>query len=342
MIRKNIDDNMKEAMFYDKLSDYKVKCYLCHHRCIISKGKRGICRVRENKRGILYSLVYGKIVANNIDPIEKKPLFHFYPGSLTYSISTVGCNFRCLHCQNWSISQFDNSEIVGMEIPPEKIVVNAIENKCKSISYTYTEPTVFYEYAYETASLAHKKGLKNIFVTNGYISKDALKEFSPYLDGANIDLKSMSKSFYRNICGAKLQPVLDNIKIYHDLNIWIELTTLIIPGYNDDLKQLKKIADYIKNIDADIPWHVTAFSPTYKLTDAVSTHIETLRNAVEIGKNSGLRYVYQGNVREGENTYCEKCGNLLIERNIYNINKYNIKSDTCSFCGTHIAGKWIL
>ena len=333
---------MKEAMFYDKLEGDKVKCNLCNHQCVISTSKRGICNVRENRGGVLYSLVYGKVAANSIDPVEKKPLFHFYPGSATYSIATVGCNFRCLHCQNWSISQVENGEIFGKEIPPGKIVNNAIDSRCKSIAYTYTEPTIFYEYAYDIAKLAHKKELKNIFVTNGYISKDALEEFSPYLDGANIDLKSMSESFYKNVCGAKLQPVLNNIKLYYDLGIWIEVTTLIIPGYNDGSDELKKIAEFIGNIDTNIPWHVTAFRPTYKLTDAPSTPVETLRKAVKLGKKAGLKYVYQGNVREGENTYCPKCGKLLIERNIFSTTENNIKNDNCLFCGEHIEGRWTI
>jgi len=329
-------------MFYNKLEGGKVKCNLCNHQCVISTGKRGICHVRENRGGILYSLVYGKVVANSIDPIEKKPLFHFYPGSTAYSIATAGCNFRCLHCQNWNISQVENGEIFGKEIPPEKIVDDAINSGCKSIAYTYTEPTIFYEYAYDIAKLAHKKGLKNIFVTNGYISKDALEEFSPYLDGVNIDLKGMSKSFYKHVCGAKLQPVLDNIKLHYDLGIWVEVTTLIIPGYNDGSDELKKIAEFIRNIDINIPWHVTAFRPTYKLTDAPSTPVETLRKAAEIGKKAGLKYVYQGNIGEGENTYCPKCGKLLIERNIFSTTENNIKNDNCSFCGEHIEGRWII
>ena len=331
---------MKEAMYYDKIDGNKVKCNLCNHLCVISEGKRGICRVRENRRGILFSLVYGNAVANNIDPIEKKPLFHFYPGSTSYSLSTVGCNFSCSHCQNWSISQVDSGRIYGKEISPKRIVKNAIDGGCKSIAYTYTEPTVFYEYAYDIAKLAHEAGLKNIFVTNGYISRDALKEFSPYLDGANIDLKSIRKSFYKKVCGAKLQPILDNINLYHNLDIWIEITTLIIPGHNDGSEELKKIAEFIGSINADIPWHVTAFHPTYKFIDIPSTQVKTLRKAVDIGKKAGLKYVYQGNVREGENTYCPNCGKLLIERNIFRITENYIKNDNCSFCGEHIVGEW--
>jgi pyruvate formate lyase activating enzyme len=329
---------MKEAMFYQKLKGNKVRCNLCHHRCVISKGKRGICRVRENRNGILYSLVYGKIVSSNIDPIEKKPLFHFYPGSTAYSIATVGCNFHCLHCQNWEISQVKN-EIVDKEVTPDDIVQNAINNGCQSIAYTYTEPTIFFEYAYDIAKIAHGKGLKNLFITNGYITEEALRKISSYLDAANIDLKSMNDGFYNKVCGAKLQPVLDNIKLYHDLDIWVEVTTLIIPGYNDDSNELKRIAEFITNIDLGIPWHVTGFYPAYKLNDISSTSVETLRKAVEIGRKAGLEYIYQGNINQGENTYCPYCGELLIERDNFSTTVNNIEKEVCPYCGKHIAGR---
>lgn len=332
---------MKEAMFYQKLEGDRVRCDLCNHRCVISQLKKGICQVRENRDGILYSLVYGKVAASNVDPIEKKPLFHFYPGSTAYSIATVGCNFRCLHCQNWTISQPENGEIVGKEITPGRVVKNAIDSRCQSVAYTYTEPTIFYEYAYDVAEIAHEKGLKNLFITNGYISEEALKEISLYLDAANIDLKTMSDSFYKNICGGKLQPVLDNIKLYHNLGIWIEVTTLIIPGYNDDSDELKNIAEFIRKIDASIPWHVTRFYPAYRLSDIPPTSLETLRKVVEIGKKAGLEYVYQGNVREGENTYCPRCGRLLIKRDGFNTVVNKIKNGSCPYCGKHIAGKGI-
>jgi pyruvate formate lyase activating enzyme len=329
---------MKEAMFYQKLEGNKVRCNLCHHRCVISEGKRGICQVRENRKGVLYSLVYGKVVASNVDSIEKKPLFHFYPGSIAYSIATVGCNFHCLHCQNWEISQV-KSEIFSKDIDPDSVVKNAINNGCQSIAFTYTEPTIFYEYAYDIAKVSHGKGLKNLFITNGYSSEEALKEISPYLDATNIDLKSMSDGFYNKVCGAKLQPVLDNIKLYHDLGIWIEMTTLIIPGYNDDSDELKHIAEFIINIDASIPWHVTGFYPAYKLNDVSSTSVETLRKAVEIGRKAGLEYVYQGNINQGEKTYCPECGKLLIKRESFSITVNNIKNGDCPFCKNHIAGK---
>lgn len=324
-------------MFYQKLKDNKVRCDLCHHRCVISEGNKGLCKVRENRNGILYSLVYGKVIASHVDPIEKKPLFHFYPGTTAYSIATVGCNFHCLHCQNWDISQLI-SGIVGEEMNPETIVENAMNNRCKSIAYTYTEPTIFYEYAYDIAKIAHKKNLKNLFITNGYISGEALREISPYLDAANIDLKGMDDSFYKKICGAKLQPILDNIKLYHDLGIWLEITTLIIPGHNDDLEGLKSIAKFISDIDDAIPWHVTGFYPAYKLNDVSPTPKETLRKAVGIGKEVGLEYIYQGNIRQGENTYCPSCGKLLISRDNFITTVNNISKDACPSCGKRISG----
>ena len=331
---------MKEALFYKKLDEKKVKCNLCNHKCIIKKGERGFCNVRENNNGILFSLVYGKVIANNIDPIEKKPLFHFQPGSKSYSIATEGCNFKCSHCQNYGISQKLNSEIYGNTMLPETIVKDAIDMGCKSISYTYTEPTIFYEYAYEITKIANKKKLKNIFVTNGYISKEALEFISPFLDGANIDLKAMNNQFYKNICKASLKPVLDNIQLFYDLGIWIEITTLIIPGYNDNINELKKIANFIKNIDENIPWHITRFHPDYKFVEIPSTDIETLNKFIDIGIKSGLKYVYQGNVGKGEDTFCPKCKNLIIKRNFSNISKLNIFDNHCSFCNEPIKGIW--
>lgn len=328
---------MKEAMFYKKLKDQKVRCELCPHQCVILSGKRGLCRVRENKEGILYCLNYLKLVAVHIDPIEKKPLFHFYPGSKSYSIATVGCNFHCLHCQNWTISQVQEDQIVGETMSPEKVVKNALDSHCLSISYTYTEPTIFYETAYDIAVLAHENGLKNVFVTNGYISPEPLKYIAPHLDAANIDLKAMSEDFYRKVCGAKLHHVLERIKQYYELGIWIEITTLIIPGYNDSNAELEKIAEFIAGIDKGIPWHVTAFYPTYRLTDAPPTPSSTLKRAYQIGKDKGLDYVYEGNLGEGENTFCPSCGRLLVNRNYFTINN-RIRDDKCPYCGEKIRG----
>jgi pyruvate formate lyase activating enzyme len=333
---------MKEALFYEKLENHAVQCHLCAHHCVIARGKRGICGVRENRGGILCTLVYGRSIAENIDPIEKKPLFNFLPGSKSFSIATAGCNFRCLHCQNHDISQMPRNRdvIMGRNLSPNDIVSLAKQNGCESISYTYTEPTIFYEYAYDIAKLASAEGLKNVFVTNGYITEEPLRKISPYLDAANIDLKSFTEGFYKKICGAKLQPVLDAIKLYRDLNIWIEITTLIIPTHNDSPPELEQIASFIKDLGTDIPWHITAFHPTYRLTNQSPTPVSALIQAREIGIRAGLRYVYVGNVpgERGENTYCYKCGELLIERYGFKIVTNRMSDAQCPKCQAKIDG----
>ncbi|MCW4016507.1 MAG: AmmeMemoRadiSam system radical SAM enzyme [Candidatus Bathyarchaeota archaeon] len=334
---------MKEAMFYKKLDNNVVNCNLCSHRCQkIADSKTGICGVRKNLDGKLYSLVYGRVVARSVDPIEKKPLFQFLPGSMSYSIATVGCNFRCDNCQNFDISQLpkERNVIVGHETSPEEIVFAAKYNNCKSIAYTYSEPTIFFEYALDVAKLAKKEGLKNVFVTNGYITKEALMEIAPYLDAANIDLKSFSDDFYKKRCGARLQPVLDSIELYKKLGIWTEITTLIIPTLNDSEDELQKIAEFIKNVGEDTPWHISQFHPMYKLPDLPRTPVATLRKARQIGLDAGLRYVYEGNVpgETGENTYCPKCKKQLIQRFGYSIQQNNIKNSKCVYCGTKIDG----
>lgn len=333
---------MREASYYEKLEDLKVRCNLCYHHCLIGDGKRGICGVRENRGGTLFSLVYGKPCSYHVDPIEKKPLFHFFPGSRAFSIATVGCNFRCLHCQNYEISQSSKEgQIFGFQMSPEEVVAHALATDSKSISYTYTEPTVFFEYAFDTARLAKEKGLYNNFVTNGYTEIAPLKDISPYLDGANIDLKSISNDFYKRVCGAELENVLKTIRAYKELGIWIELTTLIIPGLNDDRDELKRIASFIKNeLGPETPWHVTAFYPTYKMLDRPRTSPKVLREAREIGLSEGLYYVYEGNVpgTEGENTYCYNCGKLIIGRFGFSLTQYNVVNGTCKYCGSRIHG----
>ncbi|MFZ6007185.1 MAG: AmmeMemoRadiSam system radical SAM enzyme, partial [Nitrospirota bacterium] len=328
-------------MLYEKVADGKVKCHLCNHSCTISPGKRGICAVRENRDGTLYTLVYGKVIARHIDPIEKKPLFHFYPGSRSYSIATVGCNFRCLHCQNYEISQYPKEypDIPGEEMTPEQVVRDAELTGCKSISYTYTEPTIFFEFAYDCARLAHEKGIKNVFVSNGYTSPEATRLIAPYLDANNIDLKG-DENFYKKVAGAKLQPVLDTIKLMKELGVWVEVTTLIIPTYNDSEEFLKWTAEFVKSVDTAMPWHVTQFYPTYKLTDQPRTPIKTLRMARDIGLKAGLKYVYEGNVpgEGGENTYCHSCGELLIERFGFSLTTIKMKDSKCSKCGAQIDG----
>jgi pyruvate formate lyase activating enzyme len=330
-------------MFHNKLEGNVVHCHLCSHRCRIREGKRGICGVRENKDGTLYSLVYGKLVARHVDPIEKKPLFNFLPGSSAYSIATVGCNFRCENCQNWEISQSPKPQrpIAGEDVSPEEVVKAAKRLGCESIAYTYTEPVIFMEYAYDTAKLAVENGIKNIFVTNGYITEEALKEVAPYLHAANIDLKSFSDQFYRKNCGARLEPVLEAIQLHKKLGIWIEITTLIIPGLNDSEENLTKIAEFIHDLDPGIPWHISRFYPAYQLIDLPPTPVETLRKARQIGSKVGLRYIYQGNVPgEGENTYCYECGELLIERYGYRVVENRITDSDCPGCSVKIDGLW--
>ena len=334
---------MKEAMLYERLSDGRVKCNLCSHRCVIKDGSYGICGVRQNIDESLFSLAYDKIIASHIDPIEKKPLFQFYPGSRSYSIATVGCNFTCKHCQNFDISQFPGEKkgyIVGERIGPEEVVKGADSSGCKSIAYTYTEPTIFFELAYESAKIAHSKGIKNIFVSNGFMTSEALSKISPYLDGINIDLKAFNDKFYKEICGGRLEPVLENIKLAKKLGIWIEVTTLIIPTLNDSQNELRKIAEFIKDVDKDIPWHISQFYPTHKLTNLSRTPVETLHMAREIGIKTGLHYVYEGNVpgMGNESTYCYKCGELLIERWGYSIIKNIVKDSYCPSCKNSIAG----
>jgi len=333
---------MKEAMFYTREREKLVRCGLCRFGCLISDGARGNCGVRENSGGTLYSLVYGKLCAEHVDPIEKKPLFHVMPGSKSYSIATEGCNFHCRHCQNYSISQVErNAPIRGREQTPQDVVQLAMDNKCESISYTYTEPTIFYEFAYDTARLAREAGLKNLFVTNGYISREALATIAPFLDAANIDLKGFSEEFYRDTVHARLSEVLDSIIAYRKHGIWLELTTLIIPGLNDSDSELQGIAEFIvTNLGVDTPWHVTQFYPTHKLTNRPRTPLATLLRARDIGIAAGLHYVYEGNVPGdgGENTYCPSCSALLIKRYGYVIETNRISNGTCPDCNAAIAG----
>jgi pyruvate formate lyase activating enzyme len=335
---------MKQAMFQETKEEKKVQCSLCSHRCLIPPGKRGICGVRENKDGILYTLVYDKVIARHVDPIEKKPLFHFLPGSQSFSIATPGCNFHCRHCQNADISQLPRDRdgmIVGEALSPREIVNAALASGCASISYTYTEPTIYFELAYDTARIAAAEGLKNVFVSNGFTTPEALREIKPYLHAANIDLKGYTDEFYKKICGARLQPVLDAIRLYRELGIWIEITTLVIPGHNDSDDELKAIAQFIKSVGEDIPWHVSRFHPTYKLTDRPVTPVETLKRASRIGFDAGLRYVYEGNILgEGEDTVCWSCRKTLVKRIGFSVRETLIKDGMCGYCGVPIAGVW--
>lgn len=340
---------MHEAQFYRKGKDDEVKnevfCELCAHHCRIKDGHRGLCAVRENRKGVLYSLVYGWLVAEHVDPIEKKPLFHVLPGSRSYSISTVGCNFRCRHCQNFSISQpgvFAADAVPGTLRSPEDVVSSALSNGCQSISYTYVEPTIFFEFAYDCSVLAREQGLKNIFVSNGYMEDKPTRKLAPVLDAINIDIKAFSDDFYRQICGARLQPVLDTVRLMHELGVWVEVTTLVIPGLNDSEAELTEIAEFIASVDPSMPWHVTGFHPTYKLTDRPATSASSLQKAREIGLAAGLRYVYEGNIpgAGGENTVCPSCQARLINRLGYTIQENRLVDGCCPQCGEPIAGVW--
>lgn len=336
---------MKEALLYKKLKGDRVHCALCAHRCVIESGKRGICAVRENRDGTLYTLVYGKVVASHVDPIEKKPLFHFLPGTKSFSVATAGCNFRCEHCQNYEISQLPRERpdlvIPGREMSPEDVVEAAVRSGSESIAYTYTEPTIFFEFALDCAKLARKRGLKNVFVSNGFMTPESTRLIAPYLDADNIDLKG-GKEFYRKICSARLEPVKKTIKLMKELGIWVEVTTLVIPGLNDSDEDLKEIVRFLISVDPGIPWHVTQFYPTYKMLDRPRTPIETLRRARRIGLEEGLRFVYEGNVpgEKGESTYCPSCGETLIERFGYTIERMSLKDGACPECGEKIEGLW--
>lgn len=331
-----------EARLYDRLENRRVQCHLCAHRCRISEGKRGICAVRENRNGTLYSLVYGRTVSQHIDPIEKKPLAHFYPGTTAYSIATVGCNFHCEWCQNANISQMprETGLIVGERAAPEEIVSAAKRARCRSIAYTYTEPTVFFEYAYDTARLARQDGIANVYVTNGFMTEEMLKAFDGYLDAANVDLKAFRDETYRRYVGGRLQPVLDSLKLMKDLGIWVEVTTLVVPDINDDDEELRDAARFVaQELGPETPWHISRFFPGYQLRHVPPTPVRTLNRALEIGEEEGLRYIFAGNVPGEANTECHACGELLIRRAGYRILGNRVApGQVCPNCGTPVAG----
>lgn len=290
---------MKEAILYQKLEDGKVKCAVCSHRCTIAEGRRGICGVRENRGGTLYSLNYGIAVSVAIDPIEKKPLYHFMPGTKTYSFAAVGCNLCCAWCQNWEISQSPKPDkpVEGYEVPPKEHIRQAIAHSCPSISYTYSEPTIFVEYALDTMILAQKEGLKNIWVTNGFMSPETLERIIPYLDAANVDLKGSRGDVYEKYCGAHAEPIMESLKILHQAGVHIEVTTLVVPGVNDKPAQLKEVAEFIANqLSRDVPWHISRFFPAWKMSETPITPLETLKMAQAIGKEAGLKHIHLGNV----------------------------------------------
>jgi len=333
---------VREAYLYKKLSGNRAQCQNCAHYCIIEPGKRGICGARENQNGKLYSLVYGKVVAVHIDPIEKKPFFHFLPGSYSLSIATVGCNFRCLNCQNYDISQVPKPDkpVLSEDLQPEEIVKIALKNKLPSISYTYTEPAIFLEYALDTMKLAKKAGLKNNFVSNGFMSPESAKMVIPYLDANNIDIKSFSNDFYKENCGGRLQPVLDTAKLMKKSGVWVEITTLVIPTLSDSEGMFKSITKFIRNeLGPETPWHISQFSGaiSWKLQHLPDTSVETLQTVYQIGKEAGLKYVYTGNVPglPSEDTFCPNCHALCIDRTNYIIHRHD-KAGLCLKCGADL------
>jgi len=335
-----------EAFLYEAAGKGRVRCFLCSHRCVIADGHRGICAVRENRGGTLETLVYGKLIARHVDPIEKKPLFHFLPGSLSYSIATVGCNFRCRFCQNADIAQMpaDHQGIIdGERSSPEQVVEAALRAGCSTIAYTYTEPTVYFEFAYDTAKRARDRGIRNVFVTNGYMTPEALDMIAPYLDAANVDLKAFSDDFYKEQCGAVRSHVMATLVKMREVGVFVEVTTLVIPGLNDDETELKDLAAFlVDSLGPETPWHVSRFHPTYRLMDRPSTPVATLLRAREIGMEAGLRYVYTGNIpgQGGEDTLCHRCRTPLVQRMGYRIIRQLSEGGRCPSCGTVAYGVW--
>lgn len=335
---------MKKALLYEKAGEgHAVRCLLCAHQCHLKEDHVGVCRVRKNIGGELYSLNYDKVSATHADPIEKKPLYHFLPASTSFSIATMGCNFKCKFCQNHSLSVVQSeTRIFGEPISPEELVGMAERYGSESIAYTYSEPTIYFELMLETAKLASEKGIKNIMVTNGYMSAQALEMMAPWLDGANIDLKAFRETFYKEYCGGRLAPVLETIKGMKERGIWVELTTLLIPGLNDDNREIKELVSFIVEVDDAIPWHVSRFFPQHRLVDVPPTPTGSIYDVLEMGKEMGLKFVYAGNVAGDEfaNTRCPACHAVLIQRSGYYTRVLNLTHGKCGSCQQPIAGVW--
>jgi len=333
-----------EALLWKPVKGKLLECFLCAHRCKIPEEAFGFCGMRQNIDGKLFTFAYGNVIASHVDPIEKKPLYHFLPGSTSYSIATIGCNFRCGFCQNWTISQVSQKKdaVEGYELKPEEVVREALKTDCASISYTYTEPTIFFEYAYDISVIARQKGIFNVFVTNGYMTKEAIDAIAPYLDAANVDLKFFSDASYEKICKGSLQPVLESIRYLREKGVWVEVTTLVIPGQNDTDKELAGIAGFLSGISEEIPWHISRFHPDYEFTGTGPTPVKTLERAQRIGKESGLKYIYLGNVQPGNDTVCPKCGAVMFERSGFAAVKTSFLNEDgkCVKCGAGIPGIW--
>ena len=334
-----------KARYWQALENKRVRCELCPHCCVIEPAARGICGVRENRDGQLQTLSYGMAIAVHDDPIEKKPLFHVLPGTSSLSVATAGCNFKCLHCQNHDISQLPgrSSSIPGRRLEPEQVVLAAAQQGCATISFTYTEPTIFMEWAQDIARLAAGRGIRCVSVTNGYTAENPLRDLAPNLAAANVDLKAFSERFYRKVCGTRMEPVLDAIRLMKELGIWVEVTTLLIPGLNDDEHELEQLARFLVDVDPAIPWHLSRFHPDNEMLDRAPTPVQTIELARKIGKEAGLRFVYSGNVwgDEGENTYCPRCGDVLIERFGFTVRRIVLSENgRCPGCGEKIEGVW--
>lgn len=322
-----------------------VRCFLCAHFCTIEPGARGLCGVRENRDGVLYALTYGCAVSAAVDPIEKKPLFHFLPGTLSFSIATVGCNLTCLFCQNADISQMprESGRIQGGVFAPDDVAARAIETGCRTVAYTYTEPTIYLEYALACARPAAEAGLRNVFVTNGFMTRQAFELTGPYLDAANVDLKAFDDDFYRRYAGARLKPVLDSIRRMVAGGVWVEVTTLVIHGLNDSESELRALAAFLAGLSPDIPWHVSRFHPSYRMLDRPPTSASTIERALEIGREEGLRYVYAGNLpgHDSESTRCPTCAEVVVERRGFRVTGTRLDGDRCAACGGPIAGVFV-
>ena len=329
----------KIASFWDKTVDGKTRCGLCSHSCVIDNGGFGVCGVRKNEDGELFSLIYGLCSSVAVDPIEKKPLYHFHPGSEALSLGTVGCNFKCLHCQNFTISTASPSSPFLKEFTSEEIVELAKKYGCEGLAWTYNEPTIWYEFSFDTSKIAKKNGFYNVYVTNGYIKEDPLREISPYLNGLNVDIKAFTDDFYKKVCKARLRPVLETCKLAKELGLHLEVTYLIIPGYNDSSDEIKKFCKwYVNNLGESTPLHFSRFHPDYKMTDVPVTPMDTLTRAYDIARENGILYTYLGNVPGGDydHTICPKCGNICIKRRGFSTSLVGIKDGRCSKCGNKI------
>ena len=335
--------HLKEVSFYKKLPDLKIRCEICPKKCEIADLERGYCGNKENRKGIYYSLVYAESCTAHIDPIEKKPLFHYLPSTKAFSIASVGCNFECKFCQNWRIAQYRPEQVESRYLPPEQIVSLSKREGCPTIAYTYSEPVVFYDYMYDTANLAKSKGIGSVMISNGYINEEPLIELCKQLTGVKIDLKAFTEKFYKDYCSGELEPVLTTLKTLKKIGIWYEIVVLLIPTLNDSEEEIRKMCQWIKSeLGVEVPVHFSRFHPMYKIKNLPSTPVKTLENARKIAQKMGLHYVYLGNVpgNEGENTYCPGCGEVLIRRVGYHILKNVIKGGRCQKCGHVIPGVW--